>query len=240
MINEKLVCKDINNHFYTIDNYIFTKKNNPSIIPLCICCNKQLYLKCIDNANRNTHLSHYKNQSCKSVYFKNCFKHSISTKISSLEIENLKVLTLLYANNIYNHINSIFHKHITMNEFSSLFNNIPESVFKIIDFPISSLSYIFINHIPPCDNITYIYTTTDASNKLWEFCGKKNILLKIDNTSLSNPVVTTIPTDYTYLNNTSIIADINFISNTFDSLCNALNLPPDVENQTLQYLLSKI
>lgn len=235
--NNHDICKDNFKNIYSVDDYMVNIKNNIFFTPLCPFCSRKLYVRCKDNPNRRTHFSHYKNESCSLINYSNRFKNSNISPPSKQEVENIKVLFILYSYRIVEKIESILNIKLTPNDFLQTFKLINVNIFNCKNISPSAFTYIWINNLCPTNDITYIFSSTDSSKDLWEFNGIKDIINIVDFSK--NKIIDTIETDYEFLNFLSPQLPNNFIISTYSELCNFLNLSDDTSDQLLKIILSK-
>lgn len=228
-------CIDDKSNIYFIDQYLILKKNGVNFNTYCPFCHKSVYVKCKDNPNRRTHFSHYKNESCSSVNYTDRFSNTYIAP-TSLEVENLKVSLLLYSNIIYNYITNTLNINITVSEFLKGLSSIDEKVFHYKDMPLSSFTYIIINNLKSTPSRTFLFSTTDTTNDLWEFCGSKDVLYILDYNK--NLIRDTIHTDFYFLDNYKPHFDVSFLSTTYTKLIEILNLNPKIDCLILNIILN--
>lgn len=213
-------CIDDKNNIYFIDYYLVLNKNGVNFDTYCPFCHKSIYVKCANNPTRRTHFSHKRNESCSSVNYTDRFSNSF-TPPTSLEVENLKVLLLFYSNVIYKYITDNLKISITVPEYINAFSSVEEKVYHYKDIPLSSFTYIIINNLKSTPSRTFLFSSTDTSNDLWEFCGCKNVLYILDYNK--NEIINTINTDFNYLDNCRPSFEYSFLSMTYTKLIEILH-----------------
>lgn len=213
-------CIDDKNNLYFIDNYLILNKNGVFFNTYCPFCHKSVYVKCVNNPTRRTHFAHKQNESCSSVNYSDRFSNSFSPP-TPIEIENLKTLLLLYSNVIYKYITDNLKINITVPEYLSAFSSIEEKVYHYKDIPLSSFTYIIINNLKSTPSRTFLFSSTDTSNDLWEFCGHKNVLYILDYSK--SQILNTINTNFNYLANYKPSFEYTFLNFTYTKLIEILH-----------------
>lgn len=238
MFNPKKIhatCIDDNNNLYFIEQYQVLTKNGVYFNIYCPFCHKSVYVKCVDNPKRKTHFAHKKNESCSSVNYTDRFANAYIPP-TTLEVENLKILLLLYSKVIYNHITNTLKISITITEYINALSSIDEKVFHYKDIPLSSFTYIIINNLKSTPSRTFLFSSTDTSNDLWEFCGSKNVLyiLNYDKKEITD----TINTDFHYLDSYKPHFDHSYLSLTYNRLIKILKLGTQLDCTILNIILN--
>lgn len=236
ILNNHDICKDSFKNIYSIDDYMAHYKNGNKFTPLCPTCNKILFARCKDNPSRRTHFAHYKNQSCSLINYTKRFEKANISPPSKQEIENSKVLFILYSYRIFQQIESILKIKLTEKDFLNTFKSVDVNIFNYKNIFPAALPYIWINNLKPINNITYIFSSTDSSNDLWEFSGVKDIINIIDFNK--KQIIDTIDVDYNFLDSLSPKLPKDFLDLTFTTLCNHLKLSSDTSSKLLEIILS--
>ncbi|NFO13006.1 hypothetical protein FDB34_02060 [Clostridium botulinum] len=238
MFNSKnlhATCIDDKNNLYFIDHYLVLNKNGIDFNTYCPFCHKSVYVKCANNPTRRTHFAHKQNESCSSVNYTDRFSNTYAPP-TSLEVENLKVLLLLYSNVIYNYITNTLRISITVTQYLNALSSIDKKVFHYKDIPLSSFTYIIINNLKSTPSRTFLFSSTDTSNDLWEFCGYKNVLYILDYNK--KQIINTINTDFDYLDNYTPHFDSSFLNIAYTKLIETLSLDSQIDCLILNIILN--
>lgn len=233
--NLHATCVDDKNNLYFIDHYLILNKNGVDFDTYCPFCRKSVYVKCADNPTRRTHFSHKQNESCSNINYTNRFSNNYSPP-TSIEVENLKTLLLLYSNVIYKYITNNLKINITVSEYLNALSSIEEKVYHYKDIPLSSFTYIIINNLKSTPSRTFLFSSTDTSNDLWEFCGYKNVLYILDYNK--NLIISIINTDFNYLDKYGPSFDSSFLSMTYTKLIEILRFDSPSDCLLLNIILN--